>query len=131
MLSKKKALRANSAYNLGNCQFRQQKLDEAITMYTQALLLRPDDLEAKQNLEYCWKLKAEQRQQPDSTRQQSQPQRQQQQQQQQAQSAPQAKGAISPDQANRMLQALEGKEKETLKKQPKPPAQRPAGGKDW
>jgi len=102
-------------------------------MYTQALLLRPDDLQAKQNLEYCWKQKAEQRQPPDSTRKQQrqQPQQQQRQQQSQPHQAQPQQGAISRDQADRMLQALQSREKENLKRQPQKPQQQPAGGKDW
>ena len=141
LLSKSRPLRANSLYNMGNCQYRQHQLDEAITSYTQALLQRPNDLQAKQNLEYCWKVKAEQQQHPDSTQQQQQQQQQKQQQQQrpqprepqqQQQQQQQAqKGAISKEQANRMLQALQSKEKENLKNQPKPPKDRSAAGKDW
>ena len=136
VLSKKRDVRANSLYNMGNCQYRQQKLAEAIAMYTQALLVRPNDLEAKQNLEFCLKKQAEQKQKPDSTGKQPPPQqqqqpRQQQQPEQQQQQARQQQGAISKDEASRMLQALQGKERENRKQQPRPPQQSPAGGKDW
>lgn len=137
LLTKSKKLRARSLYNMGNSHVRQRQLDEAIAAYTQALLQRPGDRQAQENLEYCWKLK-DQPQQPDSSQQQKQPQNQQQPQQQpqqggqqQSQAQPQ-KGAISKEQADRMLQALEGKEQETLKRQPKKPqASAGAGGKDW
>jgi len=135
LLSKSRTLRANSLYNLGNCQYRQQKLDEAIAMYTQALLLDPKDRQAKENLELCWKKKSEQQQKPDSTGKQ-QPQQKpqdprQQQSQQQPQQAQAEKGSIGKDQANRMLQAIRNQEKDNLKKRPRPPQQQPAGGKDW
>jgi Ca-activated chloride channel family protein len=140
LLSKSRALRANSLYNLGETQYRQKQLDEAIASYTQSLLLRPDDLNAKQNLEYCWKMKAQQQQQPDSSHKQPPPQKQQQQKQPQPQPSPQPaqaqagqgeKGAISKEQADRMLQALASKERQNLKNQPKPPQPQNAGGKDW
>jgi Ca-activated chloride channel family protein len=138
LLSKSRPLRAKSLYNMGNCHYRQQQLDEAITSYTQALLQKPNNLQAKQNLEFCWKMKAQQQQQPpDSTQQkpQQQPQQPQQPQQtqrpQQPQQAEAQKGAISKDQANRMLQTLQSREKERLKNQPKPPQERNAGGRDW
>ncbi len=133
LLSKKRLLRANSLYNLGNCQFKQQQLDEAIASYTRALLVRPDDLQAKQNLEYCWKLKAERQQKPDSTQKKQPPQSQQQKQQgqQQAQPAQPQKGEISREQADRMLQALQSKQRDDMRKQPKKPSEQPAGGKDW
>lgn len=140
LLSKSQALRANSLYNLGDTQYRQKQLDEAIASYTQSLLLRPDDLNAKQNLEYCWKMKAQpQQQKPDSSRkpppqqkpQQQQKQPQPQQSPQQAQSGQGEKGAMSREQAERMLQALASKERQNLKNQPKPPQPQNAGGKDW
>jgi tetratricopeptide (TPR) repeat protein len=131
LLARQKPVRANSVYNMGNCQYKQGKLDEAIAMYTQALLLRPKDLEAKQNLEFCLKKKSESQQKPDSTGKPPPQQQPQQQQQPQPQQAQQQKGAISKEQANRMLQALQGKERENRKQQPKPPQQSPAGGKDW
>jgi Ca-activated chloride channel homolog len=138
VLSKSRPLRARSLYNLGNCQVRQNQLEEAIVSYTQSLLQRPDDAKAKQNLEYCRKLLQQQKQQPDST-QKNQQQKQQQQRPQpqpreQAQQAPppaEQKGAISKEQADRMLQALQSRERENLKNQPKKPPARAAGGKDW
>jgi len=138
ILSKNKTFRAHALYNLANTQFRQKQLDEAIATYTMALLQDPRDLDAKENLEYCLKMKQQQKdQKPDSTKQQpkNQPQQQPQQQQpkpqpQQAQQA-QPKGAIGKDQADRMLQALQSKERENLKKQPKKPPEAAPGGKDW
>jgi len=130
LLSKHKELRANSLYNLGDCEYREKKLDEAIAMYSQALLLRPNDLQAKQNLEFCLKKKAEQKSQPDSTKKQQPKPQPKPQEQQQARAQPQ-KGAISKDQANRMLQAVQNKEKQNLKQRPRPQSQQAAGGKDW
>ena len=137
LLSKQKTLRAHALYNLANTHFKQGKLDDAIGAYSLALVQDPSDLEAKQNLELCWKIKKEMQQHPDTSKKQQQkqpqqqPQQQQQQQQAQAQPQPQPKGAIGKDQADRMLQALQSKERENLKKQPKPPAAPAPGGKDW
>ncbi len=98
--------------------------------------MRPDDVRAKQNLEYCLKLKREQKQ--DSTGQQQPPPQQQpkdspkqQPQQAQAQQAQAQKDAISKEQADRMLQAVQSRERQNLKNQPKPQQQQGAGGKDW
>ena len=41
--------RADAYYNLGNSQFIQQKLQEALKSYRQSLVLRPDDMGAKYN----------------------------------------------------------------------------------
>ena len=121
--------------HLANTQFKQGKLDEAIATYSLALMQDPSDLEAKQNLELCWKIKQEMQQHPDSSKKQQQQQQQQQPQQQpqphQAQAQPAPKGSIPKEQADRMLQALQSKERENLKKQPKPPQSGAPGGKDW
>ena len=45
------SLAENSYYNLGNTLFNSQDLSTAIDAYTQALLLDPDDQDAKYNLE--------------------------------------------------------------------------------
>jgi Ca-activated chloride channel family protein len=133
LLSKARRLRARSLYNIGNCQFRQKGLDAAIASYTQALMLDPNDQQAKQNLEYCWKMKDQPKQQKSDSTGTKPPQNQppQEQQQPERQQAQARKGEISREQAERMLQALQSKEREDLKKQPKPPKQPGAGGKDW
>ncbi|HEY6867854.1 MAG TPA: VWA domain-containing protein [Candidatus Eisenbacteria bacterium] len=133
VLTKSRPLRAKTLYNLGNAQFRQQQLDQAIASYTLALLQRPNDLAAKENLEFCLKARQQQKQPPDSTRQQPpqqnpQPQQQPQPQPQQAQAQ---KGAISKEQAERMLQALRASEREQERKQPHKPQAPAAGGRDW
>lgn len=133
LLSKTRQLKARSLYNIGNCQFRQNALDEAIASYSQALLLDPGDQQAKRNLEFCWKMKDQPKQQksdstgtPKPQKQPSPEQRQPQRQQAQAQ-----KGEISREQAERMLQALQSREREAMKKQQKQQKQPGAGGKDW
>ncbi len=127
LLAKKKPLRERSLYNIGNSRFRQRDLDGAIASYTQALLLEPRDAAAKQNLELCWKLRAQAR--PDSS--QSQPKAGQGQASPSPQPARPEKGQIGKEEAARMLQALENKEKENMKKQQKPPREERAGDKDW
>ena len=135
LLSKNPSLRARSLYNTGNAQFRQNRLQEAITFYSQSLLVRPDDLNAKQNLEYCWKMLEQAKQQPDSSGKQPPQNRQQppkpEEQKAQPQQAAEEKGPISKDQAKRMLEALQRSEKENLRNQPKKPPERAPGGKDW
>jgi Ca-activated chloride channel family protein len=142
LLSKQKTVRAHALYNLANTHFKAGRLDDAIGAYSLALLQDPSDLEAKQNLELCWKIKQEMQQHPDTSKKQQQQQQQQPQQQpqgqpqpqpqgQQAQAQPAPKGSIPKEQADRMLQALQSKERENLKKQPKPPQSGAPGGKDW
>ena len=126
MIDKKPARRASAMYNIGNVAFKSEQLDAAIKAYAASLIINPNDKQAKQNLEFCLKKKEEQKQ--DSTGQKQQQQSQQNQQQQQQMQQP--KQGMSKDQAERVLQAVEDKEKEQQKKQ------RQAGGRrqveqDW
>jgi len=129
LLMKDKKFKANSFYNIGNCQFRKGQLDAAINAYKTALLLNPDDMEAKQNLEFCIKLKESLKNQPqsDSLQQQQQQQRRQNQPQPQPQKK---KGKINKEEAERILQALKDKEKENLKKS-KQKRKKENVAKDW
>lgn len=79
--------RAKAYYNLGNAQFQQQKLQEALESYKSSLRLRPEDLEAKFNYAYTKALMEEQennqnQQNQDQNQDQNQSQDQQQDQQQ-------------------------------------------------
>ena len=56
--------RAEAFYNLGNAQFVQQKLQEALQSYRRSLVLNPNDMEAKYNYALTKKL-LEQNQQND------------------------------------------------------------------
>lgn len=67
--------RADAYYNLGNSQFIQQKLQEALKSYRQSLVLRPDDMEAKYNYALTKKL-LEQQQQDQQNNDQNQDQQQ-------------------------------------------------------
>ena len=48
--------RAEAYFNLGNAQFAQQKLQEALQSFRSSLILNPDDMEAKYNYAYTKKL---------------------------------------------------------------------------
>ena len=45
-------LEKKSLYNIGNCRYRQGRLEEAVEYYKQALDLDPQDQDAKYNLEF-------------------------------------------------------------------------------
>lgn len=55
--------RSEAVYNLGNTQFAQQKLKEALSSYRAAMRLNPDDREAKYNYAYTKYLLQQQEQQ--------------------------------------------------------------------
>jgi len=123
LIDKKPARRANAMYNIGNVMFKSGQLDPAIKAYTQALVMNPHDKQAKQNLEFCLLKKQEQK--SDSSKQ-NQPQNQNQQQQ----PKPQPQQGMNKDQAQRLIQAVENKERDQQKQQ------RQQGGKrnverDW
>jgi Ca-activated chloride channel family protein len=115
MTDEEPSRRADAMYNMGNTVFKAGQLDPAIRAYISALVINPEDRQAKENLEYVLKKKDEMEQQPDSSQQDQQQQQQPQQQEQQQQPQPRP-DEMGQDQAERVLQAIEGKEKEEQKK---------------
>ncbi len=126
LLTKDRAFQAQTLYNIGNCKFKQGDLDAAIDSYSASLMLNPRDRDAKQNLEFCQKIKEQMKDQPqnDSTK---QNQQRHQNQPQQPQPKP---GEISKEDANRVLQALQDREKETRKQNQEKPEKEKVE-KDW
>ena len=119
------ALVGSAWYNLGNAFYRQQQLEESLEAYKQALRLRPADVDAKHNLERVLEQMQQQGQQQedgeqnqDEQDQQDQPQQQDQEQdgqQQPEEQEPQAgegeprqePGQMTPEEAQRLLEAIE------------------------
>ncbi len=130
IVDKNPLVRSQAFYNLGNTFFRMNRLDDAINAYKMALLANPKDRQAKENLEFCLKKKQEQSQSPDSTQQeQKQKSGENQQEMQQPQSKP-TQGEMDREQAERILQAIENKEKQTQKEARRPKGRRQVE-KDW
>jgi tetratricopeptide (TPR) repeat protein len=75
-------LAQNSFYNLGNTSYSSQEWQAAVDAYTEALLLNPDDQEAKYNLELALQQLQQQQQQEQEQQEQEQEQEQQEDQQQ-------------------------------------------------
>ena len=120
-------------FNKGNIALQQQDYKTAVDAFKQALLLDPEDLQAKESYIYAReKLKDRQdgqnQQQDGQNQQDNQNQQDDQNQQpqpnddQQPQQAP-AGQQISPQQAQQMLKAIQAKEKETQEKVEKAKAQ--------
>ena len=119
---------ADYYYNLGDVALQKKDYGAAVKAFKESLLLRPDDMDAKENYIYA-KLMLQNQQQggggdqdqnqdqqdqnQDQQDQQQQDQNQDQDQQQGQQPQPQE---ISPQQAQQMLQAVQAKEKETQDK---------------
>jgi len=151
---------ARALHNIGNSQLMQQRIDESIESYKEALRRNPNDLDTKYNLAYAQMLKNQQQQQQQNQDQQqkqnqnqqdqqnqdqqnnqnqqqnqdqqNQQQNQDQQQQQQQQQQPQTK--ISRQDAEQLLQALQNDERdiqEKVKKEKAAKARRIRTEKEW
>ena len=125
-------------FNAGDAALQQKQYRAAMESFIQALLIRPDDMEAKENYVYARKMlennpdgggggndqnqdqnqdqNRDQDQQDRNQDQQNQNQDQDQQDQNQQQKPYNGEVGISPQQAQQMLQAIQAKEKETQDK---------------
>lgn len=125
------ALASSAWYNLGNALYRQQQLEQSLEAYKQALRLDPSDVDAKHNLErVLQQMQQQEQQQPDGEQQQDQQEQQDQQDQQQqdqqqdeqdqqqpqdqdeeqpqGQGSPEPRpGQMTPEEAERLLQAVQ------------------------
>ena len=120
--------RADAYHNLGNARLGNQQIEEGIEAYKNSLRLRPDDSDTRHNLAMAMKLLQEQEQQhqqdqdgdDDQQQDQQQPQDgndEQQDEQQQQQQQPQPRpDQISPEDAQRILDALNQQEQEIQEK---------------
>lgn len=104
--------RADVHYNLGNAQFQQQKLQEALESYKSAMRLNPADQEAKFNYVYTKQLLEQQQEQ-------NQDQNQDQQDQQNDQNQPQNQEGKQDDQQGEN-KPEEGENNEQPQDQPSP-----------
>ena len=122
---------ADYFYNLGDVALKKEDYRSAVLAFGQSLLLRPDDMDAKENYIYAKMKMKDQEGQGGGNQDQNQDQKQDQNQNQnqdqnqdQHQNQDQNKdqgqqpyrGEISPQQAQQMLQAIQAQEKETQDK---------------
>ena len=108
--------RADVLHNLGNTKLGEQKVKDGIEAYKDALRIRPQDMDTRHNLAYAMKLLQEQEQQQqenqddqDQDQQDQKPEDQQQGEQQEQQPQPRP-DQISPQDAERILDALNQQE---------------------
>ena len=129
--------RAEAYYNLGNAQFVQQKLQDALQSYRRSLVLNPDDMEAKYNYALTKKL-LEQNQQNDQNQQNNDQNQNQNQDQNQNQNQNQPQGGDDNKDKNDQNDDNKdqnqdnkqggGDENEDKKEQPQQPKQPPKSG---
>lgn len=141
--------RGEVAYNLGNTQFAQKKYKEALSSYRQAMRCNPADEDAKFNYAFTKRLiqQQEQQQQQQNQDQQNQDKQdnQNQQNQQDQQQQPQnqdgkeeqqdggqrPEGAMTPEQQEALLQAIQAEEDKTQDKLKEKTGILIRGGKNW
>ena len=144
--------RSEVAYNLGNTLFVQQRLEEALDCYRNAMRLNPDDKEAKFNYALTKELLKQQQNQQQQQQQnqdqnqdqnqnqdqQQQPQNQDQEQQDQEQNQDQKEQQQQPDQQQiseqeqqAMLEAIQAQEDKTQDKLKEKKGVLIRGGKNW
>ncbi|OFX89233.1 MAG: hypothetical protein A2W99_01680 [Bacteroidetes bacterium GWF2_33_16] len=130
-------------HNIGNSMLQNQKLQESIDAYKEALRNNPNDMETKYNLAYAQKLMQQQQQQDKQDKneenkdqnkdQKDQQQNQDQQDKKDEQQQQQQQPKISKEDAERLLQALANDEKKTQDKlkQEKAKAAKARVVKEW
>ena len=122
-----KRLSQAALYNRGNALMSQGRFQDAVNAYVQALRVRPGDQDAKRNLELALRLMQEQKQpKPDDSRPKEGPQEQKNDagrgpqdkapQDPAQQKPPRQSGAMSEEEARRILEALREAEKEGIRK---------------
>lgn len=121
-----KKVKAQAYHNLGNCLLQQKKYQESVDAYKNSLKLKPEDKDTKYNLEYAKKKIIQQQKQQNQQNQQNQKQNQDKKddknnkdkdkQDKQDKKQQQQQGKVSKQDAERMLNALKNKEKQTQEK---------------
>jgi len=95
---------SGTLYNLGNSFFQSQQYDKAVTAYIEALKRKPDDMQAKYNLEVARMMLQQQQQQQQQNQNQNNDQKDQQQNQQQQQQQDSTSQDQEPQQQNQQQQ---------------------------
>ena len=126
-LKKQNAQGFDTYFNIGDAALQQKQYRAAMEAFAQALIINPDDMEAKENYIYARKMlennpdgggggNDDQNQDQNQNQNQDQDQNKDQDQNQDQQQKPNGESGISPQQAQQMLQAIQAKEKETQDK---------------
>ena len=135
--------KARTLHNMGNSLLMQQKIDESIESYKEALRLNPNDMETKYNLAYAQHLKNQQDNQEQQQNQDNQDNQDNQEQNQnqdnqnnqnQPQNNNQQQNKISIENAEQLLQALQNDEREIqerVNRERAAQAQRSRVEKEW
>ena len=129
-VKKQNAQGFDTFFNIGDAALQQKQYRAAMEAFAQALIVNPDDMEAKENYVYARKMlennpdggggnddqNQDQNQDQDQDQQNQDQNKDQQDENQDQQQKPYNGSEISPQQAQQMLQAIQAKEKETQDK---------------
>ncbi|MGC6470768.1 MAG: tetratricopeptide repeat protein [Flavobacteriales bacterium] len=120
--TEQKIEKSKSFHNLGNSLFKEQKIDEAIEAYKNALRNNPDDIDTKFNLAYAQKLKQQQQNQKQEKEEQEEEQQEEEQQENKNEQSkeqskeepkqPQDPNEMTEEEAQQILDALQQQERE-------------------
>lgn len=132
-------LREPAEFNTGNCYLAQKQAPKAIEHYQRALYLKPDDVNAKWNLELAKQQQKQQQKQDkqdqkQQEQQKKQPQKQPPEQKPQPQKQPPQPQQMNKEQARQLLQSLSQQDRDLQKKlakQRNKPSQEGRPAKDW
>ena len=128
-----------ATFNRGNAHLMQGHLEDAVQAYIQALRARPDDADAKRNLELALRLLEQKKKQQPQEQDKKQNQKDQQQPQPSGgagagapQQGPKKPGEMTPEEARQVLEALQQEEKEGIKKHARAAlGEKPQPDEDW
>ena len=123
----------NAAYNSGTSSLQYQQAEAAVKWLREAVLLDPDDLEAKRNYELALALLEEQQQEQENEDQEQEQEQEQQEEQEQEQENPEQQPAPTPTPSDNeaLFQALERAEAEAREAMQSPTPQATTVEKDW
>ena len=117
--------RGEVAHNLGNTQFAQQKYKEALSSYRQAMRCNPNDEDAKFNYAFTKRLIQQQEQQQQQNQDQNQDNKEQNQDKQDQQNQQDKQNENKQDQQQQQPQGQNGKEEQQQGEQPQEGAMTP------
>ena len=117
--------RGEVAYNLGNTQFAQQKYKEALSSYRQAMRCNPNDEDAKFNYAFTKRLIQQQEQQQQQNQDQNHDNKEQNQDKQDQQNQQDKQNENKQDQQQQQPQGQNGKEEQQQGEQPQEGAMTP------
>jgi Ca-activated chloride channel homolog len=112
-----KELKAKAYHNLGNALLKDNKVNESIEAYKNALRNNPNDEDTRYNLAYAMRMKQEQENNKEEQKEDKNDQQKPDQNQQKDQKEPQQpKDQLNKEEAQRLLDAMDREDKNTLEK---------------